>query len=423
MKKVLLFFTLAFVGLSMNADNIALEVLEEFLDARCAESPIRYARAAKELARLAAEGHPVHQFVLAATSREADFPREVVISDTDREDYLIKNRIKIRALAEKNSSALYILALETNYVSRIREAVKRNNEYALNEYGVWLMNQSKFKNERMLRDSFNYFSRAAEKHNAAAIYNLGVCYQKGYGCEQNLASAIEHFERAAVMNYPKAMNALGEIYRDGGDGVEINVGKALEYFAECAASGNALGQYNYAMELFKIDGDTGTNDVKAVELLKGAARQRNLNAMVEYARCLYDDIGINSSFTNKLRGAELDKACETLAKAKAQRDHQAVSWWYHCANKLEYPPAMHYLGQCFLDGRGVDKNEVAAVLWFKRAADLGCIPAMISLAKCHEEGVGDLEKSHYNANWWKTRADAERGVRNARIWIESHSLK
>jgi TPR repeat protein len=84
---------------------------------------------------------------------------------------------------------------------------------------------------------------------------------------------------------------------------------------------------------------------------------------------------------------------------------------------------MHYLGQCFLDGRGVDKNEVAAVLWFKRAADLGCIPAMISLAKCHEEGVGDLEKSHYNANWWKTRADAERGVRNARIWIESHSLK
>jgi hypothetical protein len=48
---------------------------------------------------------------------------------------------------------------------------------------------------------------------------------------------------------------------------------------------------------------------------------------------------------------------------------------------------------------------------------------MISLAKCHEEGVGDLEKSHYNANWWKTRADAERGVRNARIWIESHSLK
>ena len=116
MKKVLLIISLAFTSLSMNANNIALEVLEEFLDARLAESPIRYARAAKELARMAAEGHPVHQYVLAATSREADFPREVVLSDTDREDYLIKNRIKIRVLAEKNSSALYILALETNYI-------------------------------------------------------------------------------------------------------------------------------------------------------------------------------------------------------------------------------------------------------------------------------------------------------------------
>jgi TPR repeat protein len=76
-----------------------------------------------------------------------------------------------------------------------------------------------------------------------------------------------------------------------------------------------------------------------------------------------------------------------------------------------------------MEGRGVDKNEMAAVSWYTRGAELGHIPSMLSLAQCYDEGRGGLEKSHYNANWWRTRADAERGVRNAKIWLKSHKLR
>ena len=41
MKKVLLIISLAFASLSMNANNIALEVLEEFLDAHT-ENTVKY---------------------------------------------------------------------------------------------------------------------------------------------------------------------------------------------------------------------------------------------------------------------------------------------------------------------------------------------------------------------------------------------
>ena len=59
----------------------------------------------------------------------------------------------------------------------------------------------------------------------------------------------------------------------------------------------------------------------------------------------------------------------------------------------------------------------------RRAADCGHVPSMFSLAECCENGIGGLEKSHYNANWWKTRAHAELGDRNARIWLGSNKLK
>jgi TPR repeat protein len=163
--------------------------------------------------------------------------------------------------------------------------------------------------------------------------------------------------------------------------------------------------------------------VKAVEQLEKSARQRNHAAMIEYARCLYDSVGAESSYTNRLRGAELQAALEKISRERAERDHKAVAWWYHCAENLKDPVAMQYLAKCFMEGRGVDKNEMAAVSWYTRGAELGHIPSMLSLAQCYDEGRGGLEKSHYNANWWRTRADAERGVRNAKIWLKSHKLR
>lgn len=430
MKKTLLSFVAALAFLPAPADDYAREVLEEFLDARSAESPARYARAAKSVARLASEGLPIHQYVLAVVSTEADFPREVPLSDKDREYYLLKNRRRISALADKDDNALayYLLSLDRGDRNLLYKAAKGGNVYALNELGARMMSETKARKtsasaaNKKLGDCYVYFSRAADKRDPTALYNLGVCLLNGYGCTKNQASALEHFTRAADMNHPRAINALGEMYRDGVE-VEQDSAKALSYFAESARSGNSYGQYSYALELLKKADEDGTNAVMAVALLEKAAKQRNLDAMNEYARCLYMSVGIDVSYTNGLEGAELEAERAKILKADAERAHQAVAWWLHCADKLKHPPAMHSLAKCFMDGRGVDRNEYAAVAWYTRAADLGHTPSMFSIADCCEKGIGGLKKSHYNANWWKTRAHAELGERNARVWLESHDLQ
>lgn len=430
MKKRLLSVFAVAVCAAASANDYAREVLEEFLDARIAESPVRYARAAKNVAALAAEGSPLHQYVLAVASKEPDFPRSVELAEKDVEYYLLKNKRKIAQLAERDDNALayYLLSLDRGDGNLLRKAARGGSVYALNELGMKLVDEVNSRKHSVLSankkfyESFECFSRAAGKRDPTALYNLGVCYLNGYGCTRDAAKAIENFTRAADMNHPMAMNALGELYRDGVE-VEHDAAKAFALFSDSAKSGNSFGQYNYAMSLLKDSGAAGTNAAAAVSLLEKSAKQRNVKAMNEYAKCLYDSVGVDFSATNSLEGAELDEAKAALEKADAERARQAVAWWLHCADRLRYPDAMHNLAKCFADGRGVDRNDRAAVVWFRRAADCGHVPSMFSLAECCENGIGGLEKSHYNANWWKTRAHAELGDRNARIWLGSNKLK
>lgn len=429
MKEKLLSVIAALAFLPAMADDYAREVLEEFLDARSAEDPVRYARVAKSVAEFAAKGNPLHQYVLAVTSREADFPAGIGLSEKDREYYILRNRRRISALADKGGNALayYLLSLEKNDMSLLHKAAKGGNVYALNELGARIMSgiiagKTSSGTGRKLSDCHLYFSLAADKRDPTALYNLGVCSLNGYGCPKDTVKALEYFNRAAEMNHPRAMNALGEMYRDGVD-VEQDMSKAIGYFADSVRSGNSYCQYNYALALLKDGGNTGTNAARAVEFLKKSAMQRNLQAMNAYAGCLYDSVGVDVAYTNALEGAELADARAKIAKEEADRAHQAVAWWLHCADKFKHPPAMHSLARCFMEGRGVDRNEQAAVAWYKRAADLGHTPSMFSIADCCEHGIGGMKKSHYNANWWKTRAHAEMGERNARVWLDTHKLQ
>ncbi len=430
MKRCLLSIAVAMLSASALSDDIAREVLEEFLDARSADSPVRYERAAKNMVSLAADGKVLHQYVLAVVSKEPDFPRALKPAEKDAEYYLLKNRRKIAQLAESEDNALayYLLSLDKKDVKLLRKAAQGGNIYALNELGVKLMNEVKSKKHSVLNankklfESFEHFSRAADKRDPTALYNLGICYLNGYGCEKDTVRAFECFTRASDMNHPSAMNMLGEMYRDGVE-VEHNPEKAFAFFADSAKSGNSTGQYNYAMALLKDVKGAVTNAEIAVSLLKKSAVQGNLEAMNEYAKCLYDSVGVDFSVTNGLEGAEYDAAKASVEKAEAERAHKAVAWWLRCADKMKYPAAMYNLAKCFIDGRGVDRNDHAAVAWYRRAADFGYVPAMLALAECYENGVGGLEKSHYNANWWKTRAHAERGERNAKIWLGTHKLK
>ena len=391
-----------------SATDMTRDCALRLLDARAGESPRRYEEAAREVAREAAEGRPLHQFLLALVSKEPDAPESARLSDEVRERYLELNRSRIRIMAQPdpkqnrsaNPLALYLLYLDTGNATFLKRAADGDNAQALNELGAKRIRNSKgdLANDATLKECFGYFGRAAGKDDPNGHYNIGVCYLYGWGFRKDAALAMDHLKRAAEMDQPKAINLIGEMYRDGIT-VEQNPELAAKYFSQSSMLGYPRGQYNYAVALLAGDG-IEKNEARAASLLKSASDRGLIEATDAYAKCLYDGVGVEAS-----------------------NPEEAVSMWRRGAVNLKYPPSMDKLATSYREGKGIEKNEAWAVAWYKRAADYGYVTAMRHLADCYDAGTGGLAKNHYNANWWRTKANATEGDRMARVWLSSHKLE
>ena len=350
---------------AVEEESKSTSAIVRLLNSRVAGSPKAYVEAAETVAAEAAAGRPLHQFIIALVSGDADFPAELRLTPELRKEYLDRSRSKIRALAEEKGNALawYLLSLETNDLKYLKRAADGENVQAMNAWGTIklteaLMDQGADTNEveKICLKSFEYFKKAAGQGDANGLYNLGMCYLRGYGCAPDPDLALKSFRAGAEAGHPEAINNLGGFFRDG-IVVERNLETAARWFSRSADLGNPYGQLNYALALLRGEG-VDKDEKKAVELLKSASQHGNAEAMAAY-------------------------------------------------------------GSCFLDGQGVEKSESEAVKWFRASAARGFAPAMESLAACYERGLG-VRQNSTEGTVWKVRAMAARGDRNAAAWLKQN---
>jgi hypothetical protein len=50
---------------------------------------------------------------------------------------------------------------------------------------------------------------------------------------------------------------------------------------------------------------------------------------------------------------------------------ESAVYWLKLAAKQEYGDAMHWLGRCYLEGKGVAKEENIGIMWLSKAAAIG----------------------------------------------------
>ena len=337
--------------------------ISRLLNSRASGSTRGFVEAAEIVSAEAAKGLPVQQFVIGVLSTE-DHPIPALrLSKEKRMAYLDAARGKIRALAENRSNGLawYLLSLENNDMKLLKRASECNNLQALNAWGTITLTQALSNPgaldsdvEGVLEKSFNCFRRAAAEKDPNGLYNLGMCYMRGYGCNENRDKAFECFRTAAEAGHPEAINNIGGFYRDG-IVVEKDPVLATRWFAKSADCDNSYGMLNYGLALQRGEG-VARDPQKAAELFKGSADQGNAEAMNAYAMCLFN-------------------------------------------------------------GDGVAKDERAGVQWYRRSASAGCAEAMDNLASCYDRGLGGLPESALDATVWKVRARAARGDRNAMAWL------
>ena len=366
-----LILPVVFIGLAAPAaSKDSSNAIARLLNSRAAGSPNAYVEAARMVAKDAAAGRPLQQFVIALVAEDAGFPAELRLSPEIRKQYLDQARQKIRTLAEAKGNALawYLLSLEANNLTYLKRAAEGGNVQALNAWGTITLTQALQNTgvdtndvDKIIAKSFGYFKNAAAQGDANGQYNLGMCYLHGYGCVRDQDLAFNSFRASALAGHPEAINNIGGFYRDGVV-VEKNLEQAARWFKKSADLGNAYGQLNYALALQRGEG-VPRDIAAAVAIFKASAEQGQAEAMNAY-------------------------------------------------------------GMCFLTGDGVEKMPGEAVGWFRRSAQLGFPPAMDNLASCYKLGVG-VREDETESTVWKVRAMAVRGDRNAAAWLSQngHSLR
>ena len=342
------------------------EAIIRLLNSRAAGSPKDYTQAAEIVAADAERGRPLQQFILAVVAMDADLPEKLRITPERRAEYLSRSRDKIRLLAEKknNSLAWYLLSLEKNDMKYLKLAADGGNVQALNAWGTIMLTDAVRNvavNTNDVADTVSKclecFKKAAGEGDANGLYNLGMCYLGGYGCEQDRNLAFQCFRTSAEKGHPEAINNMGGFYRDG-IVVEKNMSTAADFFRRSADLGNAYGLLNYGLALQRGEG-VEKDSAKAVECFRQAATRGNAEAMNAY-------------------------------------------------------------GMCFHTGNGVAKDPAIAVTWFRASAARGFPPAMDNLASCYELGLGVVRDSR-QSTIWKVRGMAARGDRNAAAWLQQNA--
>ncbi|KAB2838679.1 MAG: protein kinase, partial [Burkholderiales bacterium] len=113
--------------------------------------------------------------------------------------------------------------------------------------------------------------RAAEDGDARAMNQLGNAYREGRGVERDLRQAASWFEKSAAAGNPNAMLALAAMAREG-QGIPKDLDRALGLLKKAAESGNPRALVLLSGLYLKGEG-VEQSDAKAAEYLRQAASQ------------------------------------------------------------------------------------------------------------------------------------------------------
>lgn len=87
------------------------------------------------------------------------------------------------------------------------------------------------------QDGLSLLRSAAERNHAPAIYNLGLCYEKGLGVTANEKTAMELYKSAASLDHPEALYNLGIYYGQGRGGLKADQETAIRLLRLAAVQG------------------------------------------------------------------------------------------------------------------------------------------------------------------------------------------
>ncbi len=275
-----------------------------------------------------------------------------------------------------------------------------------------------------------WYKKAAKQGNKSASFNVGLCYDQGYGVEKDYKQALKYYLIAQDDSMPQVYQNIAIIYQDLG---KIDYAKRFYEMAtkfELPKSFRRLGTIHLAEKKYS----------KAFKMFKEAVRLKDSKSLVYLSDCyaLGQGVELNSSEALKWLkiGAKLkDRASlEKIAFAYQTGFGVEVNLvlaqrYYNEAVKLNSKLAMIELGKILLNQQKIVEAEKlfkladninakfylgviefqrkafnSAFLKFEEAAKKGHSQAQYNTGHCFENGVGIGRSENMAAYWYEKAA-------------------
>jgi TPR repeat protein len=234
--------------------------------------------------------------------------------------------------------------------------------------------------DRDFNQAFSYTKKAADLGNLFAQNNLGVMYEKGKGIAKNLDLAFELYSKAALKNNYAGLNSVGEFY-ERGLVVAQDYKTAITYYKKASDLYSDEAYLNLGNLYF--DGRGVEPDYKrAFELFSEAAFLRNSQALKRLGDAYKFGFGVDKD--------------ETMANKFYQR---AIKDFTNFSDDV----SQNALGQMYLDGLGVLKNNEKAFELFYESAKSDNEDALYNLGFMYEMALID---DTFDANMFYEKASA-----------------
>lgn len=302
--------------------------------------------------------------------------------------------------------------------------------------------------------SFACYKLATETLLPAAQFQFGMCYYKGTGTEQEYSCALHWFNEASTQAYYPAWSVLGDCYMYG-RGVSKDIVLALEYYKLASEQGDAHSIYSLAEYGVQQTGYTSSSltSFRTAASKSYAPAQHALGVCYQHGYGVSIDLPLAFMWYQRAALAGHIPAMCALGKAylygclhhedyrasdtcvakgllwlrngahvgDAKCMHELALYYseqpqYSCitqaiqfctlAAKEHYPPAQFTLGQWYIRGLVILRDEKKGFSLIKRAATANLSDAQFFIGKCYMTGTGVAADPKLGRVWLRRAAHA-----------------
>lgn len=218
----------------------------------------------------------------------------------------------------------------------------------------------------------------AKQGNAESQYELALSYANGNGVPLDMAKAVELFQISAVQGHAGAQFNLGACYRSG-EGVARDYVQTEKWWREAALQGHVHAQNNLGGLL--NDGVAVERDcAQAVLWFQKAADQGDKMAQYNLAMLYHHGNGV-------------------------PQDHVQAARWFRESAQQGYAASQYCLSGCYIDGIGLAQDDTEAAAWNLKAAEQGDVGAQFNMGYLYENGYGVPQDYRESVVWYGLAAE------------------